>query len=457
MEIPPALSPLFLAEKPLPSRPTSFFYSLGLIFVTVAMVLLPVVYLGLTILAGYGVYWFATTWFVEIWNWHANGRVGFVLKVLCSFTPLLVGGCIAIFMVKPFFARRAKPPQPYALGPGAEPLFHAFVQKICALVGAPPPSEIRLDCEVNASAGFRRGFFSMFGSDLVLTVGMPLIAGLTARQLAGVIAHEFGHFTQGMAMRLSYLIRRVNFWFVRVIFERDSWDATLEEWQASSESWFSLMLLCAQGGVWLSRLILRVLMITGHGICSFLMRQMEYDADRCEIALAGSDAFERTMLRMGELGAVSGTLYKQMHETWKTSHRLPDNVPVLIAHHAVDIGENTHREITAAMLAEKTGWLDTHPSSADRIAAAQRAAEPGIFTEDVSAQELLGNFRALSRIVTLAHYEDDLEVPTTEDFLIPVDAVLRPPEPEAPAEMQAPQAPIPQAPRWQGTPPPPSP
>src|SRR5438067_1777702 len=100
-------------------------------------------------------------------------------------------------------------------------------------------------------------------------------------------------------------------------------------------------------------------MIVGHGISSFLMRQMEYDADRCEIALAGSDAFERTMLRMGELGTVTGTLYRQMHQTWKTSHRLPDNVPVLVAHHAADIADDKRLAISAALLAEKTGWLDT--------------------------------------------------------------------------------------------------
>ena len=450
METPPALAPLFLAEKPLPPRPTSFFYMLGLMLVALAMVLLPVVYLGLTVLAGYGVYWFSTNVFLSIWAWHGNGRMMLLLKFICSATPLLVGGCIALFMVKPFFARRAKPPQPYALAPGAEPLFHEFVQKICALVGAPVPREIRLDCDVNASAGFRRGFFSLFGSDLVLTVGMPLIAGLSARQLAGVIAHEFGHFTQGTAMRLSYLIRRVNGWFVRVIFERDSWDAALDEWQSSSESWVSLMFACARAGVGLSRMVLRALMLAGHAICSFLMRQMEYDADRCEIALAGSEAFEQTMLRMGELGTVRGTLYEKMRETWKTSHRVPDNVPVLIAHHAADIADDTRQKISTAMLAEKTGWLDTHPASADRIAAARRADSPGIFTEEMPAQELLENFRPLSRIVTLAHYEDDFEIPTTEDFLIPVDAVLRPPEAEAPAP--APAVPLPQAPRWQGPP-----
>jgi hypothetical protein len=309
---------------------------------------------------------------------------------------------------------------------------------------------------VNASAGFRRGLLSLFGNDLVLTVGMPLIAGLNARQLAGVIAHEFGHFTQGTAMRLSYLIRRVNGWFVRVIFDRDSWDAMLEEWRATSEGWLSLMLHCAQAGVGLSRLLLRALMVAGHTICSFLMRQMEYDADRCEIALAGSGTFEETTLRMAELGAVTGRLYNQMRETWKTSHRVPDNVPVLIGHHAEDVSEEMRGTIRAEFSAAKTGWLDTHPSPADRIAAARRAAEPGIFSDDMPARELLENFRPLSRIVTLAHYEDDLEIPTTEDFLIPVDAVLRPEPAETPVASPVPVKAVPQAPRWEGPPTPPA-
>jgi hypothetical protein len=105
MEIPPALSPLFLAEKPLASRPTSVLYLSGLLLVTVAMVLLPVMYLGLTVFAGYGVFWFATECFVPIWEWHVSGRAGLIVKVLASCTPLLVGGCIALFMVKPRVAR----------------------------------------------------------------------------------------------------------------------------------------------------------------------------------------------------------------------------------------------------------------------------------------------------------------------------------------------------------------
>ena len=83
-----------------------------------------------------------------------------------------------------------------------------------------------MDCLVNASAGFGRDA-GLFGQNLVLTIGLPLVAGLTARQFAGVLAHEFGHFSQGAGMRLSYVVRSVNAWFARVVFERDGWDESL--------------------------------------------------------------------------------------------------------------------------------------------------------------------------------------------------------------------------------------
>lgn len=61
-------------------------------------------------------------------------------------------------------------------------------------------------------------------------IGMPLVAGLDMRQFAGVLAHEFGHFSQGVGMRLTYIIRSISHWFTRVVYERDSWD----EWLARS-------------------------------------------------------------------------------------------------------------------------------------------------------------------------------------------------------------------------------
>ena len=111
-------------------------------------------------------------------------------------------------MFKPLLAARPKRAQPLALNPSDNPLLYAFIAKICDAVGAPTPQRIDMDCQLNASASFRRGFRSMKGSDLVLTIGLPLVANFSAREFAGVVAHEFGHFTQGAGMRLSYIIRR---------------------------------------------------------------------------------------------------------------------------------------------------------------------------------------------------------------------------------------------------------
>lgn len=61
----------------------------------------------------------------------------------------------------------------------------------------------------------------LFGNDLVLTIGMPLVLGLSLRQFAGVLAHEFGHFSQGAGMRLTFIIRTISVWFTRVVYERD--------------------------------------------------------------------------------------------------------------------------------------------------------------------------------------------------------------------------------------------
>src|SRR6185436_11492365 len=121
------------------------------------------------------------------------------------------------------------------------------ISKICDTIGAPAPKRIDLDCQLNAAAGFRRGFWSMLSNDLVLVIGLPLAGTLSTREFAGVIAHEFGHFTQGAGLRLSYLIRSVNGWFARVAYERDAWDVALEEWaQEASDGRAALVVWSVQ-------------------------------------------------------------------------------------------------------------------------------------------------------------------------------------------------------------------
>ncbi len=371
-------------------------------------------------------WFFATHYFPGIWEWPIlRSHYGIIIVIVCSCTPLLIGEAIALAMVKPLFARRGRHMQPLVLQPEVEPRVYALVHEVCRLVGASVPKRIELDCDLNASARFRRGLLSFFGHDLILTLGLPLIAGLSERELAGVIAHEFGHFRQGVGMRLSYLIRRINHWFARLVYERDGWDETLAALHSTDSIWIGFMAGSARAGVGLSRGILWLLMRTGHFLSGLLLRQMEYEADRWEMRIAGSAGFESTMLRLATLGYVLKDICGEMRRSWRRQLQLPDNLPVLVEYRAHRLSPEKRAKIENKVGLDKTGWFDTHPSAADRIRRARQLAEPGRLTNDAPARQLFENFDTISRLVTLAHYEDDLNVPTSPDFLIPLEAVIK--------------------------------
>ena len=401
-----------------PTR-TSFFYQLGLSLVTLTMLILPIVYIAMVLVVIWGVYVYATHFTFLLSSTRGGGRL-YLIKLMLYLGPLFVGAVLSFFMVKPLFAKRASRAQPLALNPGVEQTLYAFIAKICDLVGAPMPKRIDLDCQLNAAASLRRGVWSLFSNDLVLTIGVPLVAGLNMRQFAGVVAHEFGHFTQGFGMRLSYIIRSVNGWFARVVYERDAWDQALEEWGMNAEDWRVLLVLnCARLGVWFSRTCLMGLMFFGHGVSCFLLRQMEYDADSYEIKVAGSDAFEATAKRLAVLNEALEKSYKEIRSVWNLSRRLPDNLPLYLTHQESKIPPLVRAKIQDTLGLKSTGLFHTHPSDGDRIRCARRAAEPGIFHLEAPATLLFSNFDAVSRQVTHLHYAEDLGLPIDGSNLRP--------------------------------------
>jgi Zn-dependent protease with chaperone function len=394
-------------------------YFLGLLIVTAAMVLLPLIYLALIAAVGYLLFLHATE-NTSIFASDTNFRV----ILIGYFGPLAVGVIVLLFMVKPLFARPPNRPEPHTVDPETQSLLFFYVERLSKLLGAPLPRRIDLDCEVNASASFRRGGASMIGSDLVLTIGLPLVDGMSLRQLTGVLAHELGHFAQGGGMRLSYIIRRVSHWFARVVYERDGFDITLED---TSREGGSILLLvigwAARACVWLTRRILWVLMAVGNVISCMLLRQMEYDADRYETRIAGSEQFEKTARRLIMLGVGQQIAMNDLGTFWQEK-KLPDNFPRLVTVNAEMLDDESREKIWADRVAAKTGWFDTHPSDADRIKNALQENEAGLIQLDLPAEELFDNYDAVTSTVTREAYQNMLEIPVSAENLIPTRQLL---------------------------------
>ncbi|TWT29830.1 M48 family metalloprotease [Blastopirellula retiformator] len=376
-------------------------YVISALIVSVVMVALPLIYLAFIGLIGYGVYYHLVNHVGMLGV--ARGRAA-IFVFLLYIAPPVVASIGILFMLKPLFARPAYEHRTRSLTEKSDPLLFEFVAKICSLVGAPFPKRIDIDDQMNASASFRNGMWSVLrGNDLVLTIGVPLAAGLTTRQFAGVLAHEFGHFSQGAGMRLTYVVRSISHWFARVVYMRDEWDVWLAETAEGVDLRIGVFLYLTMLFVWISRGLLWILMYIGHFAAGFLLRQMEYDADQYEIRLAGSTAFQQTSQRMRLINAAYGLSIEMLSAVFQRG-AMVDDITAFLKVQLRHLPDEIKRDVKTSIESERTGLFDTHPCDRDRIAAAVAAQMPGVFHHEGLAVDLFGNFERLSKNVTWDRY-----------------------------------------------------
>ena len=130
-------------------------------------------------------------------------------------------------------------------------------------------------------------------------------------------------------MRVTYVIRSVNAWFARVVYERDAWDQKLADWSDQSGRELAVVMWACRLLVWLARRVLWALMWAGHFVSCFMLREMEYDADRYEARVAGSATFAQTADRLLVLSLASQGAHSDLVHAWQ-ANRLADDLPGLI-------------------------------------------------------------------------------------------------------------------------------
>ena len=375
-------------------------YKLGLLAVAAANLLLPLLYFGLIFLVAHAIYWNAR------YNLPGRGPMGFVIY----FGAYILGFITLVFLIKPLFARDPKASSPLNLKRSSEPFLYEYVEAICDAVNAPAPNSIRLICEPNAAASFSRGLMGLVTGQMTLTIGLPLAAGMSVRQLTGVLAHEFGHFSQGGGMRLCYIVRVINFWLLKIVFLRDSWDEALERYSQNGDWRFRFILYAARGSIWTSRQLLFGLLWMGNAISCFLMRQMEFDADRYEARMVGHRTFAATCSRLSELSIAHQMAMSDLRQ-FHSEGRLADDLPTLIVSNVPHISPKFRKEYRKQQLARQTGLFDTHPADRERIENARQEDPTGLFQlkgeqKDPPATVLFTKFERLCRAMTFDFYED---------------------------------------------------
>lgn len=120
----------------------------------------------------------------------------------------LAMGAVALVVLKYLFRflnRKKEETAPVELQISAkdQPELFALLKEITKEIGTKMPRKVFITPDVNASVHFNSSFWSLFGAaSKNLKLGWPLVNGINKTEFKFILAHEFGHFSQG-SMRLG--------------------------------------------------------------------------------------------------------------------------------------------------------------------------------------------------------------------------------------------------------------
>ncbi|MBD3640022.1 MAG: M48 family metalloprotease [Marinobacter sp.] len=406
-----------LLPDAIPRMQVSLAYRVGLIAVMALSLMAPLFYLGLVVALGVGLIWSLTLIPGQL------AGAGSITGTLLAGSASVVCGVSLLFLARSLFSRSPTAPA-LTLDRQKHARFYGLVDALCQRMELPPVQEIRVDDRITASLEPCEGLRGLRRRELTLTVGMPLFAGLDARQMIGVLGHEFGHYAHPTAMFANYLVNSVNRWFANRARAGDAWDVRLERWHSKSPALVGNMVLGpARAMMTLTRKLFRGMLLFNLRVSRQLSRKMEYEADRYESWLIGSKVFEKTAERLHMLAFADQCVHTANGRAREES-RLMRDLPRAIADSANNLNAGQRQTVLDAMGDPQTFVWEAHPADVDRIRHALELEFPGVVRLEEPAARLLPDFDHLCEAITRQFYSGS-GIQDVERYLVDNDEVLQ--------------------------------
>lgn len=283
--------------------------------------------------------------------------------------PIIVLGMTGTVVLRSVWIRFV-PPEGHHLQPGEAPELRAEVERVRSAVGAGPLHGVVINAELNAAAAYVPDGLALWRQRHYLVLGLPLLQALDRRELAAVIAHEFGHFHGGHGRFAGWIYRLRG-------------------------SWQRLMMGMAGEGVWGGQLLwlfFRWYAPYFDAYSYVLARRHEYAADAVGAQVAGAEAMAGALVRI-ELASdwLHGEFWPEVERSARVQSYPPMEVQERLAER-LQRSLPAHARIPARLLGREPGLDDTHPTLEKRLAALRIDPSPAIeriATESASA--LLGD------------------------------------------------------------------
>ncbi|NUR85784.1 MAG: M48 family metalloprotease, partial [Nonomuraea sp.] len=259
-------------------------------------------------------------------------------------------------------ARRTGGEQPgVAVGREHEPALWRTVEELAQRVRTAPPDEIRLVAEVNAAVSEDTRFLGLRATRRRMYIGLPLLQTLTVDELRWVLGHELGHYS-GAHTRLGVPVYRGRVALIAIVQGLRGHPAVHLVFSAYA------------------KLYLR--------ISQAVSRRQELEADALGVSIAGRQAMTGALPKIHST-ALGWDVYVHDYLSLAGVGGVRP-ASVFGGFHSLmsDAGRRAELAVRAEAPQEVSPY-DSHPSVAERLAAAAGLAEPEHVPDPRSALTLL--------------------------------------------------------------------
>jgi hypothetical protein len=345
------------------------------------LALMPVFYAAVILLLAYGMFWLATS------------STGQSLPAAVFWLVEAAGAIVLVCLVKPLVEPKRRGLASYRVNLAEEPLLASLVSQIADQVHAPTPQRVVVNCDTRVVSGGRGE----------LTLGLPLVANLSAQELAGVIAYQLALVRRGAGSGLTGLIRRINSWLWQSVYGRgrlDQWLALVGERQHFHAAKLLLPLSLAR---FPAQAVLFVPMFIANTIGAGVIRLAERDADRIAARLIGAKAYTALLERLELIDFTWEGVVAEL-EFLHREQQLPDKLPEHLALRMQDMTPELRAVLGETVNQPEDRPFDSRASRPERLEWLSGEPAVGLLACAAPAKWLLANYDHLSKQMSRDFY-----------------------------------------------------
>lgn len=201
------------------------------------------------------------------------------------------------------------------------PQLFQIIEDLTIEIGTDVPKKVFITEQVNASVFYDSSFWSMiFPVRKNLMIGYSLVNASTKDELKGILAHEFGHFSQ-RSMKVGSYVYNCNRVIYNLVYENNSFEETIERYGNSHyilKFTFLLAAFIVRGFQWILKKVYEFLNISYLS----LSREMEFHADAVATHIVGSDTMIDSLLRMDLADKAYNSVVEFLNEKYSEEKKI---------------------------------------------------------------------------------------------------------------------------------------